>query len=97
MVKVIRTTALPRAGSHEEVVLVGKEMFFSSRGHFDRPAGTTVSTDERLSSEGWQNCASCHFEGLTDGDRLVVPRRPAQVGAAQRHLQPAATPTTAGP
>ena len=29
--------------------------------------GTTVSTDERLSSEGWQNCASCHFKGLTDG------------------------------
>ncbi len=67
VVKVIRTTALPRPGSLEEVVLVGAEMFFSSRGHFDRPAGTTASTDERLSSEGWQNCASCHFKGLTDG------------------------------
>ena len=29
--------------------------------------GTNVSTDERLSSEGWQNCASCHFNGWTDG------------------------------
>ena len=29
--------------------------------------GTTVSSSDRLSSEGWQNCASCHFEGLTDG------------------------------
>ena len=67
VVKVVRTTALPQPGSLEEVVLVGAEMFFSSRGHFDRPAGTTVSTDERLSSEGWQNCASCHFKGLTDG------------------------------
>ena len=46
---------------------VGAEMFFSSRGNFDRPAGATVSTSERLSSDGWQSCASCHFKGLTDG------------------------------
>ena len=46
---------------------VGAEMFFSSRGNFNRPAGATVSTTERLSSEGWQSCSSCHFEGLTDG------------------------------
>jgi YVTN family beta-propeller protein len=63
----IRTTTLPPPGGLEEKITVGAEMFFSSRGHFNRPAGTTVSTDERLSSEGWQNCASCHFEGLTDG------------------------------
>jgi YVTN family beta-propeller protein len=63
----IRTTALPAPGSLEEQVLVGAEMFFSSRGHFDRPPGTTVPTDGRLSSEGWQSCSSCHFQGLTDG------------------------------
>ena len=42
-------------------------MFFSGRGHFSGPPGLTVSADERLSQDGWQNCASCHFEGLTDG------------------------------
>ena len=59
-------------------------MFFSSRGHFDRPPGTTVSTDERLSSEGWQNCASCHFEGLTDGVVCVFgagPRKSVPLNA----------------
>jgi YVTN family beta-propeller protein len=66
VVDTIRYAALPTPGSAEEVVAVGAEMFFGSRGHFDRPAGTTVSTDERLSSEGWQSCSSCHFEGLTD-------------------------------
>jgi cytochrome c peroxidase len=66
--QVIALTSLPPAGSQDEQLQVGKEMFFSSRGHFDRPGGTTVSTDERLSSEGWQNCASCHFAGLTDGN-----------------------------
>ena len=78
---VIRTAPLPAAGSPAEVVTVGAEMFFSSRGNFNRPAGTTVSTTERLSSEGWQSCASCHFEGLTDsvvwefgtGPRKSVP------------------------
>ena len=68
-------------------------MFFSSRGNFDRPAGTTVSTDDRLSSEGWQSCASCHFKGLTDGVVWQFARRPAQVGAAERDLQPEATAT----
>jgi YVTN family beta-propeller protein len=67
VIDTIQTAALPPSGSAAEVVLVGAEMFFSSRGHFDRPPGTTVSTDERLSKSGWQNCASCHFKGLTDG------------------------------
>ena len=37
-------TAARRRARPEEVVAVGAEMFFSSRGNFDRPAGTTVST-----------------------------------------------------
>ncbi|MGH8694199.1 MAG: hypothetical protein ACREVM_08225, partial [Burkholderiales bacterium] len=67
VVQVIKTANLPTLGTREEVIHVGAEMFFSSRGNFNRPAGTTVSTAERLSSEGWQNCASCHFQGWTDG------------------------------
>jgi len=63
----VRTTKLPAPGSRAETVLVGAEMFFSSRGHFDRLPGMTISVDERLSQKGWQNCASCHFKGLTDG------------------------------
>jgi YVTN family beta-propeller protein len=79
--KVIETTDLPAPGSKKEEVLVGAEMFFSSRGHFDRPAGTTISVDERLAQVGWQSCSSCHFKGLTDsvvwtfntGPRKSVP------------------------
>jgi YVTN family beta-propeller protein len=79
--KVIKTTDLPKPGSDQEVVLVGAEMFFSSRGHFDQPAGTTISVDERLAQVGWQACSSCHFKGLTDsivwtfntGPRKSVP------------------------
>jgi YVTN family beta-propeller protein len=67
VIRTIRVAPLPAPGSQEEVVAVGAEMFFSSRGNFNVPAGAAVQTSERLSSEGWQSCASCHFEGLTDG------------------------------
>jgi cytochrome c peroxidase len=65
--QVIALTGPPPFGSQDEQLHVGKEIFFSARGHFNRPTGATVSTENRLSSEGRQNCASCHFAGLTDG------------------------------
>jgi YVTN family beta-propeller protein len=81
VIAVVRTAPPPAAGSQEQIVNVGAEVFFSSRGNFDRPANATVSMSERLSSEGWQACSSCHFKGLTDavvwefatGPRKSVP------------------------
>ncbi len=70
VVKTIRTAALPAPGSAGEILTVGAEQFFSSRGHYNPIASNGVahglSVSNRLSSEGWQACASCHFEGLTD-------------------------------
>lgn len=66
VLQTIRIAPLAAPGSQDEVVAVGAEMFFSSRGNFNAPPGTTVSTSERLSSDAWQSCASCHFKGLTD-------------------------------
>lgn len=66
VVAVVPTSDLPAPGSAGETNLVGAEMFFSSRGNFDAIPGTN-SLRDRLSSEGWQSCASCHFKGLTDG------------------------------
>ncbi len=63
---VVSTFDLPTPGSVGETNLVGAEMFFSSRGNFDTIPGTN-SLRDRLSSEGWQACSSCHFKGLTDG------------------------------
>ncbi|MBL4673096.1 MAG: beta-propeller fold lactonase family protein [Arenicella sp.] len=65
--KVISVADLPEPGSQEEQLLVGAEMFFSSRGNFFRPDGAMGSSRDRLSDKGRQNCASCHAEGLTDG------------------------------
>jgi YVTN family beta-propeller protein len=66
VVAVVSTSDLPAPGSQGETNLVGAEMFFSSRGNFDTIPGTN-SLRDRLSSEGWQSCSSCHFKGLTDG------------------------------
>ncbi len=60
---VISLTSLPNPGSQDEQLHVGAEIFFASRGRFNDDAKL-----DRLSSEGWQNCASCHFAGLTDGN-----------------------------
>ena len=92
VVAVIPTSDLPAPGS-DEVVQVGAEMFFSSRGHFDRPPGIddATSTDERLSSEGWQGCASCHFEGLTDSVVWVFgtgPRKSVPLNASFNPANP---------
>jgi YVTN family beta-propeller protein len=73
VIKTIRTTKLPPPGSLEETVLVGAEMFFSSRGNFSGPGAPTMN---RLSSEGWQACSSCHFKGLTDGVVWSFPDGP---------------------
>jgi YVTN family beta-propeller protein len=83
--RVIRTAPLPAPGSPEEIVTVGAEMFFSSRGIFNGAPGITVSTTDRLSSEGWQSCSSCHFEGLTDGvvwEFGVGPRKSVPLNAS---------------
>ncbi len=67
VIATVPTSDLPAPGSQGETRLVGAEMFFSSRGNFNAEPGATVSLRNRLSSEGWQSCASCHFKGLTDG------------------------------
>ncbi len=57
----VSSADLPAAGSEGAKFLLGNELFNSSRGEFDE------GVSERLSNEGWQACASCHPDGLTDG------------------------------
>jgi YVTN family beta-propeller protein len=57
----LQSVELPPAGSDGARFLLGNQLFNSSRGQFDEGAA------ERMSSEGWQACASCHPDGLSDG------------------------------
>jgi mono/diheme cytochrome c family protein len=55
----LRSTALPPAGSNEELVLVGQELYNTSVGEFTNSIGN-------MSREGWQSCGACHPFGLSD-------------------------------
>jgi mono/diheme cytochrome c family protein len=57
----LQSVALPPAGSDGEKFLIGNYLFNSSVGKFDE--GVTG----RMSAQGWQACASCHPDGLSDG------------------------------
>jgi YVTN family beta-propeller protein len=66
VVEVIASDDMPAPGSRAEEILVGAEVFFSSRGNFVNTTGMGASRN-RLSEKGHQACASCHPAGLTDG------------------------------
>jgi YVTN family beta-propeller protein len=57
----IQSADLPAPGSDAAKFLTGNELFHTSRGEFDE------GVSERMSNEGWQACASCHPDGLSDG------------------------------
>ena len=67
VIKVVQVESLPEPGSLSEKILVGAEMFYSSRGNFVAGDNMMGSNRDRLSEKGRQNCASCHPRGLTDG------------------------------
>jgi YVTN family beta-propeller protein len=60
----MRSASLPEAGSSEEVIQIGKELYNSSVGEFDGPNDTKIAG--RMSNNGWGSCASCHPDGLSD-------------------------------
>ncbi|MEP7199163.1 MAG: beta-propeller fold lactonase family protein, partial [Chloroflexota bacterium] len=66
----ISVAPLPPAGSENAVTLLGNELFNTSVGEFDG------GVKGRMANNGWQACASCHFEGLTDGVVWQFPAGP---------------------
>src|SRR5262245_13582543 len=57
----LQSVNLPPAGSDGEKFLIGNYLFNSSVGKFDE------GVSGRMSAQGWQSCASCHPDGLSDG------------------------------
>lgn len=83
----LRASALPAAGSEEELVLVGKELYNTSVGEFASSIGN-------MSSEGWQSCSACHPFGLSDnvvwifaaGPRRTISQHTDFAGGVMRAL-----------
>ncbi len=77
----LRSADLPAAGTMDDVIHIGKELFNTSIGEFDPPAPGALPIIGRMSDNGWGSCATCHPFGLSDnvvwlfgsGPRRTVP------------------------
>jgi len=76
------STAVPQAGTAEDAIHIGKELYHTSIGEFDPPASGQPAITGRMSNNGWGSCASCHPFGLSDnvvwifgaGPRRTIPQ-----------------------
>jgi YVTN family beta-propeller protein len=65
------SASLPSPGSQEDKIHIGKELYHTSVGAFDGPAG-----NGRMSNSGWGACAACHPLGLSDQVVWIFPDGP---------------------
>jgi uncharacterized protein (TIGR03437 family) len=72
----LRSAALPAAGSPEDKVQAGKELYFSSVGEFDAPTAGGAPITGRMSNNGWGSCGSCHPFGHSDNVVWIFPSGP---------------------
>ncbi len=83
----LRSSSLPAAGTQDELVQAGKELYNTSIGEFANSAGN-------MSNDGWQSCSSCHPWGLSDnvvwifgaGPRRTVSQHTDFAGGTMRAL-----------
>lgn len=75
---VIKSAALPQAGTLEAKLQIGKAIFHSSTDVNLHELGADGIIGQRLSSGGWSSCFSCHAFGTTDAAVWIFgagPRR----------------------
>ena len=72
----LRAATLPAAGSQEDKIHVGKELYHTSIGEFDPAAAGGAPITGRMSNNGWGSCSSCHPFGLTDNVVWLFPSGP---------------------
>lgn len=65
------SASLPAPGTLEHKVHAGRELYHTSVGEFDAPAG-----NGRMSNNGWGSCGACHPLGLTDQVVWIFPDGP---------------------
>lgn len=78
----LKSANLPAAGSLEERIQIGKELYHTSIGEFDSAVPGQPAITGRMSNNGWGSCSSCHPLGHTDnvvwifgaGPRRTIPQ-----------------------
>ncbi len=88
----VRSAPLPPAGTSEAKVQIGKAVFHSSTGVNLPQLGADGVIGQRLSSEGWSGCISCHAFGTTDAVVWIFgagPRRSVHLNGSFNPGNPA--------
>jgi uncharacterized protein (TIGR03437 family) len=82
VIATMSSAPVPAAGTAEDLLHIGKELYHTSIGDFDPAATGGPAITGRMSNNGWGSCASCHPFGLTDnvvwifgaGPRRTIPQ-----------------------
>ena len=73
----LASASLPAAGSKDDKILIGKELYNTSIGVFDPATGQTDPITGRMSNNGWGSCATCHTpNGWSDNVVWIFPSGP---------------------
>jgi uncharacterized protein (TIGR03437 family) len=72
----LKSTNLPAAGTPEDKVHIGKELYYTSIGEFDAATTGGPAISGRMSANGWGSCGSCHPFGLSDNVVWIFPSGP---------------------
>jgi YVTN family beta-propeller protein len=70
VVATLQSAKLPQAGSQDEKIHIGKELYNTAIGEFDPPPGSNTPIVGRMSAKGWGSCAACHTPSATS-DNVV--------------------------
>jgi len=72
----LKSSNLPAAGTLDDKIQVGKELYHTSIGEFDpaTPGGPAIIG--RMSNSGWGACSACHPFGLSDNVVWIFPSGP---------------------
>ena len=76
MTATLRSANLPAAGTAEDRIHIGKELYHTSIGEFDPATAGGAAITGRMSNNGWGSCSSCHPFGLSDNVVWIFPSGP---------------------
>ena len=83
-----KSAALPTAGTLDDKIHVGKELYNTSVGEFDPAAAGGAAITGRMSNNGWGSCAACHPFGLADNVVWIFPAGPRRTISQHADFDP---------
>ena len=72
----LKAASLPTAGTPEDKIHVGRELYYTSVGEFDPATAGGSPIIGRMSNNGWGACGACHPFGLSDNVVWIFPSGP---------------------